>query len=108
VSIKGDDGVRYYGSHLEAISKNIEPGVRVAAGQELGKVGETGDASACHLHFGISPVCAKTADWWIRRGVVWPWSFLDAWRKGQNKSAFTTVAAWQKQHGCPTKPLVDP
>ena len=33
VSIKGDDGVRYYGSHLEEINKNIQPGVRVTAGE---------------------------------------------------------------------------
>jgi murein DD-endopeptidase MepM/ murein hydrolase activator NlpD len=108
VSIRGDDGVRYYGSHFEAIDKNIRPGVRVKAGEPLGKVGETGDASACHLHFGISPICRGTGDWWIQRGVIWPWSYLDSWRTGGHKSPVAAVAAWQKQNGCPTKPLVDP
>jgi murein DD-endopeptidase MepM/ murein hydrolase activator NlpD len=108
ISIKGDDGVRYYGSHLEYINPSIAPGVRVAAGQALGKVGETGDASACHLHFGISPVCKGTGDWWTQRGVIWPWRYLDSWRKGGSKSPVAEIKAWQSKHGCPTKPLVDP
>ena len=53
----GDDGVRYYLAHLQAIDDAIEPGVEVTAGQRLGEIGRSGDASACHLHFGISPPC---------------------------------------------------
>jgi peptidoglycan LD-endopeptidase LytH len=108
VSIKGDDGVRYYGSHLEEINKNIQPGVRVAMGEMLGKVGRTGDASACHLHFGISPVCSGTGDWWIQRGILYPWPYLDSWREGGDKSPVAAVRAWEKQNGCPKKPLTDP
>jgi murein DD-endopeptidase MepM/ murein hydrolase activator NlpD len=108
VSIKGDDGIRYYGSHLEKINSNIQPGVRVTAGESLGKVGRTGDASGCHLHFGISPVCKGVGDWWIQRGVIYPWSYLDSWRAGGDKSPVTPVKAWQHQHGCPAHPLVDP
>jgi murein DD-endopeptidase MepM/ murein hydrolase activator NlpD len=107
VSIRGDDGVRYYGSHFEAINTNIKPGVRVRAGQPLGKVGETGDASACHLHFGLSPICASTGDWWNQRGVIWPWRYLDSWRKGGDKSPVAEITAWQHKNGCPTKPTVD-
>ena len=107
VAILGDDGVRYYGSHLSAVDKSISPGVRVKTGQTLGKTGDTGDASACHLHFGISPPCAKQGDWWNQRGTVYPWPFLDSWKKGGQKSAVATVAAWKKKNGCPTKPTVD-
>lgn len=108
VSILGDDGVRYYGSHMRKILDNIQPGVRVTAGEQLGEIGDTGDASACHLHFGISPPCQQTGDWWIARGVIWPWSYLDSWKAGGNKSPVAEIAAWQKANGCPTKPLVDP
>lgn len=108
VSIKGDDGVRYYGSHLEEINKNIRTGVRVRMGEALGKVGRTGDASACHLHFGISPICSGTGDWWLQRGILYPWPYLDSWKKGGDKSPVAAVKAWQKQHGCPKHPLVDP
>jgi peptidoglycan LD-endopeptidase LytH len=108
VSIKGDDGIRYYGSHLEEINQNIQPGVRVRLGEMLGKVGHTGDAGVCHLHFGISPVCSGTGDWWIQRGVLYPWPYLDSWRKGGEKSPVAAITAWQKKNGCPKKALTDP
>lgn len=105
VSIGGDDGVRYYGSHFSSIDQTVQPGVRVAAGTRLGLVGKTGNANnTCHLHLGVSPMCAKTGDWWIRRGVVWPWSYLDAWKAGQPKSPLAEVTAWQEKNGCPAQP----
>lgn len=107
-SILGDDGVRYYGSHASSIEPAVRAGKRVTAGQKIAKVGDTGDASACHVHFGISPVCQKTGDWWIRRGVIFPWSYLDAWRAGKSKSPLSEITAWQAKNGCPRKPLVDP
>ena len=42
VSIIGDDGVRYYGSHLRSIPASIQPGIMVVAGQVLGSVGCAG------------------------------------------------------------------
>lgn len=81
VSIVGNDGVRYYGSHLMRVARGINPGVRVHRGQTLGFVGHSGDASATHLHFGISWT-TRHGIWWVRRGEVWPWRFLDAWRAG--------------------------
>ncbi|MDW5325652.1 M23 family metallopeptidase [Plantactinospora sp. KLBMP9567] len=105
VSLLGDDGVRYYGSHLTNVSGGIEAGARVRAGQQVGTVGRTGNANnVCHLHFGISPPCEKTADWWIRRGVVWPASFLDAWRKKRNTSPAAKVRDWRADNGCPKAP----
>jgi len=108
VSLLGDDGVRYYGSHLSQIDAAIQPGKRVVAGQTLGAVGRTGDASACHLHFGLSPACQKTGDWWIQREVIWPWPYLDSWRGGGAKSPVPEITAWHSKNGCPSKPLVDP
>lgn len=81
VSIVGRDGVRYYGSHLMRVARGITPGVKVGRGQVLGYVGSSGDASAVHLHFGISWT-TRNGIWWVRRGEVWPWRFLDAWRSG--------------------------
>jgi murein DD-endopeptidase MepM/ murein hydrolase activator NlpD len=101
VSLLGDDGVRYYGSHLSKVQNGIKAGVRVTAGQQLGKVGHTGNASGvCHLHYGISPSCAKVGDWKVRRGVVWPYNYLTSWRKGGQKSPVAEVASWKKAHNC--------
>jgi murein DD-endopeptidase MepM/ murein hydrolase activator NlpD len=94
VSIIGEDGVRYYGSHLRSIPASIQPGVTVLAGRVLGAVGTTGSArgTAPHLHFGISwPTPADT--WWVRRGEVLPWKYLDAWKKGKDLSPVKEVNA---------------
>jgi murein DD-endopeptidase MepM/ murein hydrolase activator NlpD len=83
VSIIGIDGVRYYGSHLSRIAKGIRPGTHVREGRLLGRVGKTGDARdiGYHLHFGISwPT--RHHIWWVRRGEVWPYRFITAWRHG--------------------------
>jgi murein DD-endopeptidase MepM/ murein hydrolase activator NlpD len=96
VSLIGDDGVRYYGSHYQTIVRGIEPGVRVSAGQVLGTVGRTGSARStpCHLHFGISPPCGA-GDWEVRRGVIETWPSLDAWKVGTQRSPVKEVAAWR-------------
>jgi peptidoglycan LD-endopeptidase LytH len=100
VSIIGTDGVRYYGSHLKWIPKNIQPGVAVKVGQVLGSVGSTGSArgTAPHLHFGISwPTPPDT--WWIRRGEVLPWRYLDSWKKGKERSPVKEVEARKLKMG---------
>ncbi|TDB73424.1 M23 family metallopeptidase [Micromonospora sp. KC723] len=108
VSLLGDDGVRYYGSHLSEISTGVDAGIRVRAGQRLGSVGRTGNANGvCHLHFGLSPRCGGHDDWWIRRGVVWPARYLDSWRAGGNRSPVAEVTAWEREHGCPGAPGSD-
>jgi murein DD-endopeptidase MepM/ murein hydrolase activator NlpD len=96
VSVIGDDGVRYYGSHLSSVVASIQPGVVVKAGRVLGKVGSTGSArgTAPHLHFGISwPTPTQPNVWWVRRGVVLPWKYLDAWKAGKDSSPVKAVAA---------------
>ena len=91
ISIVGDDGVRYYGSHLSKIEAKIIPGYRVATGEKLGEIGSTGSArgTKAHLHFGISYPTEKGI-WWIRRGVglekgkTSPWKYLQAWQAGKD------------------------
>jgi murein DD-endopeptidase MepM/ murein hydrolase activator NlpD len=87
VAIIGDDGVRYYGSHLSAIADGIAPGVRVVAGQLLGLTGRSGNARgvAPHVHFGISRPTTPD-DWQTRRGQIWPQKYLAAWKKGENST----------------------
>jgi murein DD-endopeptidase MepM/ murein hydrolase activator NlpD len=90
--------VRYYGSHLISIADGIAPGVNVLAGELLGKVGSSGSArgTAPHLHFGISwPT--KAGDWKIRRGTLYPWPYLDAWKVGENLSPAKAILKKQKK-----------
>jgi peptidoglycan LD-endopeptidase LytH len=52
--LHGDDGITYYGAHLDSYSSNVG---HVVAGTVLGYVGNSGDArgGATHLHFEMHP-----------------------------------------------------
>jgi len=99
ITVVGDDGVRYYGSHLLDVVPSMTPGARVRSGEVIGHVGDTGNAAGtgCHLHFGISPPCGP-GDWAVRRGVLPPWPYLDAWRAGEVTSPRTEVDDWRLGH----------
>jgi peptidoglycan LD-endopeptidase LytH len=100
VSVVGVDGVRYYGSHLEAVAPGIVPGVRVRAGQPLGRIGNSGSArvTAVHLHFAISwPT--RPGIWWVRRGMIQPAPYLDSWRAGGDLSPVRAVRAARAEAG---------
>jgi len=97
VAILGFDGVRYYLSHLDTIEPTVAVDRQVELGQVLGTMGQTGRASACHLHFSISPPC-HGEEWRVRRGVVWPYPYLDAWRAGQHLSPVAEVEQWVLDH----------
>jgi murein DD-endopeptidase MepM/ murein hydrolase activator NlpD len=45
----GDSGEDYVYMHMSAV--DVSTGDSVGAGDKVGAVGETGDATACHLHF---------------------------------------------------------
>ena len=102
VSLIGDDGNRYYGSHLSKVETNVVAGLRVASGDKLGEVGATGSAKGTspHLHFGISYPTEKGI-WWVKRGVgleskgkTSPWKYLQAWQAGSDlKPKVVTPAA---------------
>ena len=85
ISMIGDDGVRYYGSHFSKIYPKIVPGYRIEVGELMALVGTSGDAAGTepHVHFGISwPT--EAGIWWVRRGEIYPWKYLDAWKSGKD------------------------
>jgi len=87
LAIVGDDGWRYYASHLLGIAEGIEPGVRVTTGQLLGWTGRSGNARYTdpHVHYGISHP-TNPEDWQTRRGEIPPYEYLQAWERGEHKT----------------------
>jgi murein DD-endopeptidase MepM/ murein hydrolase activator NlpD len=55
VVIHGDDGRDYAFMHFQQGSTLVAKGQRVAAGQQIASVGNTGDSQGAHLHFEIWP-----------------------------------------------------
>jgi murein DD-endopeptidase MepM/ murein hydrolase activator NlpD len=82
VALIGDDGWRYYGSHLQSIASAISVGHRVVEGQLLGRTGASGNARGTppHLHFGISRP-TTSSDWRARRGEIPPYKYLKSWQQ---------------------------
>lgn len=91
VALVDDRGVRYYSSHLASVG--VTPGQAVAEGDQVGTVGDTGNAAGtgCHIHFGLSPACLT--GWQNRRGLTYPQPFLDDWRSGGERDPLATVEA---------------
>ena len=63
VVVYGEDGRSYQYAHMQAgsIPSNVYNGAHVGAGQQLGRVGKTGNATGPHLHFGI----ANGSQYWV-------------------------------------------
>lgn len=93
ISLLGDDGVRYYLAHFDSIVDGLEPGQHLELGAALGLMGKTGRAGACHVHFALSPPCPGK-EWSVRRGVIWPWPYLDSWRTGEQLSPAAEIQQW--------------
>jgi murein DD-endopeptidase MepM/ murein hydrolase activator NlpD len=74
VVIKADDGTGQAYMHLAAPA-TVDKGQRVAAGDPIGRVGDTGRASGCHLHFEL-----WTAPGWYEGGsAIDPLPALKRW-----------------------------
>lgn len=74
IVIHGVDGTDNAYMHLAQPSPFSE-GDKVFTGQQIGVVGDTGDATACHLHFEIWP----SPGWYDGGSPIDPLPFLQAW-----------------------------
>ncbi len=101
ITVQGDDGVRYFFSHLGRIK--VLKNQRVAAGDWIGVMGSSGNArvTRCHTHFGMSRVC-PLAEVYLLQGEIWPQKYLDAWKKGQQLSPRKEIRKLEKNDplGC--------
>jgi len=72
----------YYYAHLADYADGLREGQRIRAGQRLGTVGSSGNASpeAPHLHFAILETTADAA-WWEPANAINPYPLLIAGRE---------------------------
>jgi murein DD-endopeptidase MepM/ murein hydrolase activator NlpD len=54
VTYRTGDGSEWYNAHLESVASGISPGTRLSQGQQIGTVGDTGNARGTppHDHIG--------------------------------------------------------
>ena len=78
--VRDAQGNRFYYAHLSGYTKYGRNGTHVKAGQQLGFIGNTGDAFTTphHLHFEIHPVELLYLHY---AGAVDPTTYLDQWRR---------------------------
>jgi murein DD-endopeptidase MepM/ murein hydrolase activator NlpD len=76
IVIDADDGRDFVFMHLRDGSVTVEKEATVSAGQVIGQVGQTGDATAPHLHFEIWPTGWYSSD---ASQPVDPMPDLQAW-----------------------------
>ena len=71
-----DRGWSYYYAHLSGYAPGVREGLRVAAGDPIGYVGDTGNAGVgnTHLHLGISRM--RAGDRWWQGTPVDPYPLL--------------------------------
>lgn len=74
IDVKGVNADIVYMHMLRPAS--VRPGQAVGAGQVVGRVGETGRASGCHLHFEY-----WTGQWWRGGSAVDPMPYLRKWER---------------------------
>ena len=76
LTLTTSDGKSWTYCHLSVLDRNITAGVSLTAGQQIGLVGMTGDASGPHLHLQLNPstVYPQSLPWFQRfANVAFRW-----------------------------------
>ena len=90
VEITEPDGTYMYMAHLSGFAEGTASGQHVHVGDLVGYVGQTGDATGCHLHLEIHPQGGQPVD---------PKPFVDAWYADALAAAPVLVDAARADHG---------
>lgn len=85
------NGDSFYYAHLSGYTRLAREGETVKAGEQLGFVGNTGDAftTAHHLHFEVHPASLDRLGY---DGAVDPTTYLNSWRRVQRVEQLPPVA----------------
>jgi murein DD-endopeptidase MepM/ murein hydrolase activator NlpD len=89
LTVRAFDGQVWTYCHMSVLDPNVVPGATLAAGEPVGLVGATGDASGPHLHLQLQPATA-----WPQQ-EAWFLSFAGTaytWRDGESLAAGSTRA----------------
>jgi murein DD-endopeptidase MepM/ murein hydrolase activator NlpD len=76
-TIRATDGQTWTYCHLSYLYPEVAPGATLTAGQPVGLVGQTGDATGPHLHLQLQPATSYPQDQqWFRSfaGIAFSWS----------------------------------
>jgi murein DD-endopeptidase MepM/ murein hydrolase activator NlpD len=87
LTIRTDDGQTWTYCHLSYLDPTVTAGATLAAGQQVGLVGMTGDATGPHLHLQLDPTDAYPQD------EQWFQSFANTAFRWQDAGPTDTVAA---------------
>ena len=94
LTLQAFDGQVWTYCHLSVIDAKVVPGARLTAGQQVGLVGATGDASGPHLHLQLQPATAwPQQEAWFQSfaGKAFTWSDADP-STGGRALAFAAVS----------------
>jgi len=77
ITIRTADGLVWTYCHMAYVDPAVQPGAVLSAGQPVGLVGSTGDASGPHLHLQLQPatVWPQRMQWFVSfAGTAYRWS----------------------------------
>jgi murein DD-endopeptidase MepM/ murein hydrolase activator NlpD len=98
LTLRAFDGQVWTYCHLSVLDPNVVAGVSLTAGQPVGLVGATGDASGPHLHLQLQPATAwpQQEGWFVDfAGKAFTWSDTGANDAGASARTLAVVPAPQ-------------
>jgi murein DD-endopeptidase MepM/ murein hydrolase activator NlpD len=94
LTLQTTDGKSWTYCHLSVLDPGITAGVSLAAGQQLGLVGMTGDATGPHLHLQLNPQSAYPQSLpWFQRFADVAFRWQDAQPAGYAVTAVSSASA---------------
>jgi len=96
LTLRAGDGQEWTYCHLSYLDPQVTPGAVLTAGQSVGLVGQTGDATGPHLHLQLDPATQypQVQPWFQRfAGAAFRWQDAPTPELGAGASASTPVFA---------------
>jgi murein DD-endopeptidase MepM/ murein hydrolase activator NlpD len=98
LTLRAFDGQVWTYCHMSVLDPNVVPGATLAAGEPVGLVGATGDASGPHLHLQLQPATAwpQQEAWFLSfAGTAYTWRDADPLTEGTTRALSFVPASAQ-------------